>query len=85
MVAGGFIMEQNKFEILENDLSVILCQIDKIETVAKVLNQTLLENCDYEIKDSQNLYSLLIQEITSAKNKLNCFENSFSNSKTSCR
>ena len=85
MVAGGFIMEQNKFEILENDLSVILCQIDKIETVAKVLNQTLLENCEYEIKDSQNLCSLLIQEITSAKNKLNCFENSFSNSKTSCR
>lgn len=78
-------MEKNKFEILETELSVILCQFDKIETVAKVLNQTLLENCDYDIKDSQNLCSLLIQEIISVKSKLNGFENAFSGSKTSCR
>ena len=78
-------MEEDKLEFLENELSVILCQIDKLETVAKVLNRTLIENLDYDIRDSQNLCSLLVQEIISAKNRLNDFENAFCGNKTSCR
>ncbi len=78
-------MEEDKLEFLENELSVILCQIDKLETVAKVLNRTLIENLDYDIRDSQNLCSLLVQEIISAKNRLNDFENAFCRNKTSCR
>lgn len=71
-------MEENNFEKFENKLSVIQCQLDKIITITKVLNQTLIENCDYEIKDSQNLCSLLVQETISMKNKLSEFENTFS-------
>lgn len=71
-------MEENNFEKFENKLSVIQCQLDKIITITKVLNQTLIENCDYEIKDSQNLCSLLVQETISMKKKLSEFENTFS-------
>lgn len=78
-------MEETKIEQLENELSIILCKFDKLETVAKVLNQTLLENYDYELKDSQNLCSLLIQEISATKLKLNDFESDFSKTKISCR
>lgn len=78
-------MEENNFEKFENKLSVIQCQLDKIITITKVLNQTLIENCDYEIKDSQNLCLLLVQETISIKNKLSEFENTFFCSQTGCR
>ncbi len=78
-------MKQDIFETLEEELCNILCNFEKISTISKVLNQTLIENSDFEIRDSQNLCSILLEEITNTKLMLNNFENSFSKNKSSCR
>lgn len=53
-----------------NNLSEILCSLDKIETIAKVLNQTLIEGYDFDTNDSQNLCSVLLREISYTKTKI---------------
>ena len=59
--------------------------VEKILTLAKVLNQTLFENTDFKITDSQNLCSLLIQEAESLKISACELEKIFSLLKISCR
>ena len=81
----NILMKQDIFETLEEELCNILCNFEKISTISKVLNQTLIENSDFEIRDSQNLCSILLEEITNTKLMLNNFENSFSKNKSSCR
>jgi hypothetical protein len=53
-----------------NELSEIVCSLDKMETVAKVLNQTMVENEDFNVGDSQNLCSVMLREINYTKSKL---------------
>ncbi len=78
-------MKQTYLENLEDELGNILCDIDKIITIEKVLSQTLIETSDFEIKDTQNLCSILINETHIIKAKLNKLESSCASMKTSCR
>ncbi len=71
-------MEEYSFENLEEKLSLILCDFEKISTITKVLLQTLVENSDFDIRDTQNLCSILLEEVNNTKVKLNNFEKSFS-------
>ena len=76
-------MSQDNFENMEEELCAISCDFDKISTITKVLIQTLVENSDFEIRDTQNLCSILLEEVKNTKNKLNNFEKTFSNYKSS--
>ncbi len=78
-------MEDVNKENIENEISIISCEIDKIDTIIKVLQNTLIENSDYKIKDSQNLCSLLKDKVNILKQRLNKIESSFYNNQTSCR
>ncbi len=78
-------MHQDNFEDMEDELCTILCDFEKITTITKVLIQTLIENSDFEIRDTQNLCSILLEEVKNTKTKLNNFEKTFSNYKSSCR
>lgn len=66
-----------KEAINKDEFSDILCDMDKIETVIKVLNQTLFEDKDFNIQDSQNLCSLLYEKFCKTKSKLTKFEDDF--------
>ncbi len=78
-------MKQDNFEDMEDELNTILCDFEKITTITKVLIQTLIENSDFDIRDTQNLCSILLEEVKNTKTKLNNFEKTFSNYKSSCR
>ena len=78
-------MEQKIFFFFLNDISIISCDIDKIETMIKVLQKTLVEDCDFELKDSQNLCSLLNDEVCILKQKVSKLENSIASNKKPCR
>ena len=78
-------MHQDNFEDMEDELCTILCDFEKITTITKVLIQTLIENSDFDIRDTQNLCSILLEEVKNTKTKLNNFEKTFSNYKSSCR
>ena len=52
------------------DFSEVLCSLDKMETITKVLNQTILGDCDFNNEDSKNLCSVLLREISYTKSKL---------------
>ena len=78
-------MNQDNFKDAEEELCIILCEFDKITTITKVLNQTLIENSDFEIRDTQNLCSILLEEIKNTKEKIVKFEKSYSDYKSSCR
>ena len=55
---------------LESDeLSKILHSLDKMETITKVLNQTMSEENEFSADDSQNLCSVLLREINYTKSK----------------
>lgn len=54
------------------ELSEIKCSLDKMETITKVLNQTMLEDDEFNAGDSQNLCSVLLREINYTKSKLTC-------------
>ena len=53
-----------------NLLAEAICSLDKLETITKVLDQTLYEDTNFDIKDSQNLCSVLLREICYTKVKL---------------
>ena len=44
---------------LENSLSEALCCVDKIETLTRLLQQTIIEKTDFKEKDSLNICSIL--------------------------
>ena len=73
-------LDKMVIENMEEELCAISCDFDKISTITKVLIQTLVENSDFEIRDTQNLCSILLKEVKNTKNKLNNFEKTFSNS-----
>ena len=78
-------MDQDNLEIFFLNFSTILCDFEKITTISKVLYQTLVENSDFEIRDTQNLCSILLDELKNTKIKLSEFEKNFSQYKSSCR
>ncbi len=78
-------MEETNFENMEDELCTILCDFEKIATITKVLSRTLIENSDFGLRDTQNLCSILIEEVNNTKVKLNNFEKSLSFYKSSCR
>jgi len=53
-----------------NNLEDVICSLNKMETIAKVLNQTMLEDYDFNAGDSRNLCSVLLREINYTKSKL---------------
>ena len=62
----------------ENNLSEALCCLEKIETLTKLLQQTIVEQTDFSQKDSLNICSVLKFYTNEAKTKLNSIENSVS-------
>lgn len=65
-----------KREDFENNLSEALCNIDKIETLTKLLQQTLTEKSDFEEKDCLNISSILSCCVKNTKNILTNLEKS---------
>lgn len=63
------------FDKLDDNLSVISCDIDKITTLSKILNQILSDNTDFEQKDCLNVSSLLVQELHVLNRKMRELEN----------
>lgn len=61
---------------LSNNLSRALCGLDKIETLTKLLSQTITEKSDFQAKDSLNICSLLIFCVNDTKRILTNLENS---------
>lgn len=62
----------------ENNLSEALCCLEKIETLTKLLQQTIVEQTDFNQKDSLNICSILKLYTNETKSKLNSVENSVS-------
>ncbi len=60
---------------VSGELSDIIDSLDKMETVTKVLNQTIFEDKDFNIGDSQNLCSVLLREINYTKSKISKLSN----------
>lgn len=56
--------------IVSDELPEILCSLDKMETVAKVLNQTMFEDKEFNAEDSQNLCAIILREINYTKSKI---------------
>ena len=78
-------MVQDNFENMEDEFDIIMCHFEKITTITKVLTQTLIENSEFDIRDTHNLCGILLEEVKNTKEKLNNFEKSFSTFKSSCR
>jgi len=55
---------------VSDEFTEILCSLDKMETVTKVLNQTMFEDKEFNAEDSQNLCSILLREINYTKSKI---------------
>lgn len=53
-----------------DELADIICSLDKMETITKVLNQTMLTDEDFSVADNQNLCAVLLREINYTKSKL---------------
>ena len=53
-----------------DELSEIEHSLNKMETITKVLNQTMTEEDEFSTNDSQNLCSVLLREINYTKSKL---------------
>ncbi|MBO6087075.1 hypothetical protein J6P92_01860 [bacterium] len=56
----------------DNKLSEVVQSLDKMETITKVLNQTMLEDDEFNTVDSRNLCSVMLREINYTKSKLTC-------------
>ena len=52
------------------DLSEAICSLDKMETITKVLHQTVFTDKDFNIEDYQNLCGVLLREISFTKSKI---------------
>ena len=52
------------------ELSELICSLNKMETITKVLEQTMLEDDEFSASDSQNLCSVLLREINYTKSKI---------------
>jgi len=61
--------------VVSNELSEVLGSLDKMETITKVLNQTIFEDKEFNASDSQNLCSVLLREINYTKSKISKIEN----------
>lgn len=61
---------------LSNNLAEALCCLDKIETLTKLLSQTITEKSDFQTKDSLNICSILLFCIKDTKKILTNLENS---------
>ena len=62
------------YTVLEN-LSEIICSLDKMETITKVLDQTVVSDNDFDIADRKNLCSVLLREIDYTKTKISNIKN----------
>ena len=62
-------------DMLTEDISQVVCSLDKMETITKVLSQTSFEDRDFNPVDYQNLCSVLIREIDFAKSKISKIDN----------
>ena len=63
---------------MTRELTEIINSLEKMETLIKVLDQTVFEDKNFNAIDSQNLCSVLLREINYAKSKI-------SNIETACR
>ncbi len=61
--------------IVSSELLEVLGSLDKMETITKVLNQTVFEDREFNVADSQNLCSVLLREINYTKSKISKIEN----------
>lgn len=64
------------FEQLENHISNVACDLDKINTLAKLMHQMLCENTDFNNKDCLNVCSVLINQIGDINLKMTNLESS---------
>ncbi len=63
-------------EKISDELCEVLCSMDKIETLIKLLKLTLFENSDFQIQDSQNLCLIIEKIFCETKLKTAVLENS---------
>ena len=52
------------------ELTEIVRSLDKIETITKVISQTISDDCEFSSGDSQNLCLALLREINYTKSKI---------------
>ena len=57
------------------DLSDAINSLEKMETITKVLDQTVFTDKYFNIEDYQNLCSVLLREINYTKSKISHIEN----------
>ena len=57
-----------------DELSEVLASLNKMETIVKVLSQTMFEDSEFNAVDSQNLCAVLLREINYTKSKLSVFK-----------
>ncbi len=73
-------MDLNKyFEELEQNLSSVSCNLERIKTLSKILQEILFDNTTFKTQDAQNISQLLLQEITKIKEEITGIENSVQN------
>ncbi len=58
-----------------SDISQVVCSLEKMGTITKVLRQTSFEDRDFNPVDYQNLCSVLTREIDFAKSKISKIDN----------
>lgn len=61
-------------EKLENNISTVACDLDRINTLAKLMHQILDDNTDFKHKDCQNICSVLINQLENVNVKLTNLE-----------
>lgn len=59
-----------------DEISDVKVSLDKIETIVKVLNQSMLDVNEFNAKFGLNLCSVLLREIDYTKSKIIKIENS---------
>lgn len=67
-------MQIKDFDELETQLNETACGLDRIESLSKILLDSILDNIDLKPKDVQNLTFVLDEEIIKLKKKFNSIE-----------
>lgn len=63
---------------LEQNLSCISCDVDKVRTLSKILQEMLFDNTVFKKQDSQNVCNLIVQELDKINTDITNLETSVS-------
>lgn len=70
-------MRLEEMQFFETDINDVSVKLDRLTTLTKMLNQSLVETSIYSDADSQNLCSMVCDELEKTKSKFVKIERGF--------